>query len=42
VIHGGRHSLRFTPVFDITAKEVALILSLVREALRNGPLQTDS
>ncbi|MDH5620722.1 MAG: aminotransferase class III-fold pyridoxal phosphate-dependent enzyme [Gammaproteobacteria bacterium] len=42
VIHGGRHSLRFTPVFDITPKEVALILSLVREAMRNGPLQTDS
>jgi len=42
VIHGGRHSLRFTPVFDITPKEVALILSLVRDAMHNGPLQTDS
>ncbi len=42
VIHGGRHSLRFTPVFDITPKEVALILSLLKEALRNGPLQADS
>lgn len=41
VIHGGKHSLRFTPVFDITAKEVALILALVKEALVNGPLRTD-
>lgn len=42
VIHGGKHSLRFTPVFDISAKEVALILALVKEALLNGPLQEDS
>jgi acetylornithine/succinyldiaminopimelate/putrescine aminotransferase len=41
VIHGGKHSLRFTPVFDIGAKEVALILALVKEALLNGPLQTE-
>jgi acetylornithine/succinyldiaminopimelate/putrescine aminotransferase len=41
VIHGGRQSLRFTPVFDISAREVALILALVKEALLNGPLQTD-
>jgi acetylornithine/succinyldiaminopimelate/putrescine aminotransferase len=33
VIHGGKHSLRFTPVFDISEKEVELIVSLTREAL---------
>lgn len=37
VIHGGERSLRFTPVFDISAKEVALILDLVKDALVNGP-----
>ncbi len=42
VIHGGKHSLRFTPVFDISAKEVALILALVKDALLSGPLQQDS
>ena len=38
VIHGGERSLRFTPVFDIGAKEVALILELVKDALLNGPV----
>jgi len=37
VIHGGQHSLRYTPVFDISAKEVDLIVELTREALLNGP-----
>ena len=37
VIHGGERSLRFTPVFDMTAKEVALVLNLVKDALLNGP-----
>jgi acetylornithine/succinyldiaminopimelate/putrescine aminotransferase len=37
VIHGGEHSLRYTPVFDITGKEVELIISLTRQALREGP-----
>lgn len=37
VIHGGQHSLRFTPVFDITVKEVDLMVDLVREALVEGP-----
>jgi acetylornithine/succinyldiaminopimelate/putrescine aminotransferase len=37
VIHGGAHSLRYTPVFDIGAKEVDLIVSLTKEALLNGP-----
>jgi len=38
VIHGGERSLRFTPIFDIGAKEVDLILQLVKDALLNGPL----
>jgi acetylornithine/succinyldiaminopimelate/putrescine aminotransferase len=38
VIHGGEHSLRYTPVFDITSKEVDLILELTKDALLNGPI----
>ena len=38
VIHGGAHSLRYTPVFDITSKEVDLIVQLTRDALMNGPV----
>jgi acetylornithine/succinyldiaminopimelate/putrescine aminotransferase len=38
VIHGGERSLRYTPIFDITAKEVALILQLTKDALVNGPV----
>ncbi len=37
VIHGGAHSLRFTPVFDISENEVDLIVSLTKEALLEGP-----
>ena len=37
VIHGGKHSLRYTPVFNITTKEVDLIVSLTRQALLEGP-----
>ncbi len=37
VIHGGAHSLRYTPVFDISEKEVDLIVGLTREALLEGP-----
>lgn len=37
VIHGGEHSLRYTPVFDITSKEVNLIIELTKDALLNGP-----
>jgi acetylornithine/succinyldiaminopimelate/putrescine aminotransferase len=37
VIHGGAHSLRYTPVFNIGAKEVDLIVNLTREALLHGP-----
>lgn len=40
VIHGGAHSLRYTPVFDIGEKEVDLIVDLTREALLNGPRHT--
>lgn len=37
VIHGGANSLRFTPVFDIGADEVDLIVSKVKQALVEGP-----
>ncbi len=37
VIHGGAHSLRFTPVFDITPKEADLIVALTKEAILHGP-----
>lgn len=36
VIHGGKRSLRFTPVFDITETEVDLIVDLLRSALAHG------
>jgi acetylornithine/succinyldiaminopimelate/putrescine aminotransferase len=42
VIHGGEHSLRFTPVFDIGAKEVDLIIELTKDALLNGPTRSDN
>ena len=37
VIHGGAHSLRYTPVFDISGKEVDLIVELTKRALLEGP-----
>ncbi len=37
VIHGGARSLRYTPVFALSKKEVGLILQLTRDALINGP-----
>jgi acetylornithine/succinyldiaminopimelate/putrescine aminotransferase len=37
VIHGGAHSLRYTPVFDITEKEVDLIVNLTKRAILEGP-----
>jgi acetylornithine/succinyldiaminopimelate/putrescine aminotransferase len=37
VIHGGEHSLRYTPVFNISRKEVELIINLTRRALLEGP-----
>ena len=42
VIHGGAHSLRYTPVFDMSEKEVDLIVDLTREALLNGPKATQN
>ena len=33
VIHGGAHSLRYTPIFDLTSKEVDLIVALTKEAV---------
>ena len=42
VIHGGERSLRFTPIFDIGAKEVELILKLTKDALLNGPVRSDT
>jgi acetylornithine/succinyldiaminopimelate/putrescine aminotransferase len=41
VIHGGERSLRYTPIFDITEKEVQLILRLTRDAVLRGPRLTD-
>lgn len=40
VIHGGTNSLRFTPPFTITGKEVDLVIAGVRQALIEGPRQT--
>ena len=37
VIHGGEHSLRYTPVFGIGDREVELIINLTRQALLEGP-----
>ena len=37
VIHGGEHSLRYTPVFNIGDREVELIIKLTRQALEEGP-----
>ena len=37
VIHGGQHSLRYTPHFSITSEEVELIVAATRDALLRGP-----
>jgi hypothetical protein len=37
VIHGGAHSLRFTPRFAVTEAEVGLIVELTKAALLDGP-----
>jgi acetylornithine/succinyldiaminopimelate/putrescine aminotransferase len=34
MIHGGECGLRFTPAFDITREEIELIVSIVRQGLR--------
>ncbi len=38
VIHGGKNSLRFTPHFSITSREIDLIIQHIREALKHGPI----
>jgi acetylornithine/succinyldiaminopimelate/putrescine aminotransferase len=42
VIHGGENSLRFTPHFAIGEDELALVTSLVKRALLEGPRQQQS
>ena len=37
VIHGGAHSLRYTPRFAVGDAEIDLIVDLTRDALLNGP-----
>ena len=37
VIHGGENSLRFTPHFNISSKEVDLVVGQIRNAVVNGP-----
>jgi len=37
VIHGGANSLRFTPHFRITTREVDLVVALLRKAFKDGP-----
>lgn len=37
VIHGGKHSLRYTPHFAITSEEVDLVVAATKDALVNGP-----
>jgi acetylornithine/succinyldiaminopimelate/putrescine aminotransferase len=39
VIHGGAHSLRYTPRFAIGDDEVDLIVELTKDALLNGPVR---
>ena len=42
VIHGGERSLRYTPIFDATSKEIDLIVALTEDALLNGPAPNDA
>jgi len=39
VIHGGANSLRFTPHFNLDEAELDLLVSMVGQALREGPRQ---
>ncbi len=39
VIHGGENSLRFTPHFQMTSKEVDLLIDATRNALLHGPVK---
>ena len=38
VIHGGKNALRFTPHFQITSAEIDLVISVIRDALKLGPV----
>lgn len=42
VIHGGTNSLRFTPHFNIDDAEIALLVSMIGKALREGPRQSSA
>jgi acetylornithine/succinyldiaminopimelate/putrescine aminotransferase len=42
VIHGGANSLRFTPHFNITSKEVDMVIAHVRHALLEGPRKSEA
>ncbi|RDS85459.1 aminotransferase class III-fold pyridoxal phosphate-dependent enzyme [Dyella psychrodurans] len=42
VIHGGVNSLRFTPHFNITSKEVDMVIAHVRHALLEGPRKSEA
>ncbi len=42
VIHGGENSLRFTPQFAVTEDELALVVSVIKRALLEGPRQQDA
>jgi len=39
VVHGGENSLRFTPNFDLSSEEVALIVEATKHAMLNGPVK---
>ena len=41
VIHGGENSLRFTPHFKVTSREVDLIVEHLKDAVLNGPQKED-
>jgi acetylornithine/succinyldiaminopimelate/putrescine aminotransferase len=42
VIHGGENSLRFTPNFDLSSEEVALIVDATKHAMLNGPVKASA
>ena len=42
VIHGGENSLRFTPNFDLSSEEVALIVDVTKHAMLNGPVRASA
>ena len=42
VIHGGENSLRFTPNFDLSSEEVALIIDATKHAMLHGPVKASA